>query len=272
MTLSDTAPTTILLAKELPELGALPANAYLPYLRNKDFVGREAELSQVATILGQGISASRLPVVAITGMGGVGKTQTAVEFCYRYGRFFAGGVFWMSFAKAENVAEEVAVVGSERGLGLFEEKDQLSVTDQVRRVQRAWQESIPRLLVFDNCEDETLLAKWLPVTGGCHVLLTSRRGVWAQELGVTAVALTPLTHPESSLLLKHLAPRLEPTEAAEIAAEIGHLPLALHLAGSFLRRYHQITSGEYIKQLRNKGLLSHPSLAWTGGEPFTNQA
>ena len=51
----------------------------------------------------------------------------------------------------------------------------LSFEDQVREVMSAWQSALPRLLVFDNCEDEALLAQWRPPTGGCRVLVTSRR-------------------------------------------------------------------------------------------------
>ncbi len=110
-----------------------------------------------------------------------------MEFCYRYGRYFPGGVFWLNFDEAENVAEEVAAVGSERGLGLFRETEKLTLTDQIGRVQRAWQEPVPRLLVFDNCEDEALLGRWLPVTGGCRVLLTCRQSEWAPELEIRTV-------------------------------------------------------------------------------------
>ena len=66
------------------------------------------------------------------------------------------------------MAEEVAAVGSERGLGLFRETEKLTLTDQIGRVQRALQEPVPRLLVFDHCEDEALLGRWLPVTGGAR--------------------------------------------------------------------------------------------------------
>jgi DNA-binding SARP family transcriptional activator len=200
VSLPDLSPLEALTSNELSDPGPLPANSILPYHRNEDFVGREADLLQIAAALGEIAENSRPPVATITGIGGVGKTQTAVEFCYRYGRYFPGGVFWLSFAEAENVAEEVAAAGSERGLGLFREAEQLTLADRTGRVQRAWQEPIPRLLIFDNCEDEDLLAAWLPVTGGCRVLLTSRRGVWAPGLAVRAVPLNPLMPSESSRL------------------------------------------------------------------------
>lgn len=171
----------VLSADTLSSPGPLPSQALLPYLRNTDFVGREAQLLQVAKVLGRDSAQSRLPIVAISGIGGMGKTQTAVEFCYRYGRYFSGGVYWLSFAVTEDVAEEVARIGSERGMGLYRETDQLTLADQVGRVQRAWQEPIPRLLVFDNCEDEALLATWMPIAGGCHVLVTTRRGWWSRS-------------------------------------------------------------------------------------------
>ncbi|MCO5188787.1 MAG: tetratricopeptide repeat protein [Anaerolineae bacterium] len=254
----------VLSADTLSSPGPLPSQALLPYLRNTDFVGREAQLLQVAKVLGRDSAQSRLPIVAISGIGGMGKTQTAVEFCYRYGRYFSGGVYWLSFAVTEDVAEEVARIGSERGMGLYRETDQLTLADQVGRVQRAWQEPIPRLLVFDNCEDEALLATWMPIAGGCHVLVTTRRGWWSRELGVTVCTLDGLNEAEAVALLQRLVPTVGAADSAEIAAELGYLPLALHLAGGFLRRYRQIAPRNYLAQLRDVGLLRHPSLQGRG--------
>ena len=257
-------PLDHLKADALSEPGHLPANAILPYQRNQDFVGRTDELLQLAHLLGEGGVNGRMPMVALTGMGGLGKTQTAVEFCYRYGRYFSGGVYWLNFDEAENVVQEVASIGGERGMGLFQESEQLTVTEKAGRVQKAWQEPIPRLLIFDNCEAEALLTAWLPVTGGCHIILTSRRGQWAREFAINTISLSVLKHLESVALLQRLAPRLQEIEAAEIAQEVGHLPLALHVAGGFLRRYRQIQPETYLAQLRDKNLLDHPSLQGRG--------
>jgi tetratricopeptide (TPR) repeat protein len=194
----------------------------------------------------------------------LGKTQTAVEFCYRYGRYFYGGVFWLSFAQAENVAEEVALIGSERGLSVYQEAEQLSLADRINRVQRTWQEPIPRLLIFDNCEDDLLLKEWLPTTGGCYILLTSRRAEWPRELNVATLSLQVLRRPDSIRLLQHLAPNVGSDEADEVASEVGDLPLAIHLAGGFLHRYQQVSPSQYLSQLRDKDLLAHPSLQGHG--------
>ena len=131
-------------------------------------------------------------------------------------------------------------------------------------MQRAWQEPVSRLLIFDNCEEEALLAEWLPKTGGCTILLTSRRGNWSRGLGVELWPLPPLAPLESVNLLRHIVPDLPETIALEIAHEVGNLPLALHLAGSFLGRYRQVKPALYLAQLRDKGLLHHPSLQGRG--------
>ena len=252
--------------EELPEPGPLPPQSILPHGRNNDFMGREFSLLFLAQHLlpWESQSASSPPITAVTGMGGLGKTQIAVEFCYRYGRFFPGGVFWLNFSKAENVADEVAMVGSERGLGLFRDTDNLRQTDKVGRVIKAWQEPIPRLLIFDNCEEVELLKKWAPVSGGCSVLLTSLRSDWTRELNVIERQLPVMDAGESVSLLQKLVPELAEVDASQIADELGYLPLALHLSGSFLRRYRQITAGQYLTQLRDKTLLDHPSLHGRG--------
>jgi len=170
----------------------------------------------------------------------------------------------MRFADPDNIPSEIAATGGERGLGLFQEAEKLTLTDQVGRVQRAWQELVPRLLIFDNCESQALLEQWRPVTGGCRILLTSRRAEWSRELNLTCLPLDVLSRSESAHLLQSLAPDLGQTHADEIAAEVGDLPLALHLAGSFLARYHQISPAVYLDQLRNKSLFEHPSLQGRG--------
>ncbi len=243
--------------------GPLPPQAILPYRRNHAFVGREKALQKIASILLQ-TEQSAPPVVAISGMGGLGKTQLAVEFAYRYGRYYPGGVYWLSFADAANVVEEVAAIGSERGMGLYSEADNLTQGDKVGRVLKAWQAPVPRLLIFDNCETHELLTKWWPVTGGCAVLLTTRRANWAHELQVTECTLPVLEVSESIHLLQNLVAHISINEAENIAVELGYLPLALHLAGSFLHRYQQVSTEQYLCQLRDKNLLRHPSLQGHG--------
>jgi hypothetical protein len=70
----------------------------VPYRRNPQFVGREAALTLLGELLvGEG---SKAAVVAIAGMGGLGKTQLAAEFAHRRRQAFAGGVFWLNMAEA----------------------------------------------------------------------------------------------------------------------------------------------------------------------------
>jgi hypothetical protein len=73
----------------------------------------------------------------------------------------------------------------------------LKLDNQVKLVAAAWQSGLPRLLVFDNCEEEALLTAWRPPHGGCRVLVTSRRGAWARSLGMRGLRLDVLPRGES---------------------------------------------------------------------------
>jgi hypothetical protein len=223
----------------IPEPGALPAGSVMPYRANPLFVGRAADLKALAGTLKGGGTAAVGQIAAATGLGGIGKTQLASEFVHRYGRYFTGGVFWLSLANPAAVPGQVALCGRPGALGLRADYDNLARDDQVRLVLGAWQSALPRLLVFDNCEEEALLAHWRPPGGAARVLVTSRRGQWSLALGVEALELGLLAPPESRALLHKHRPDLgeDHPALAAIAAELGHLPLALHLAGSFLRRY-----------------------------------
>ncbi len=244
-------------------LGQLPHQSCVPYLRNLTFAGRQFVLEQMVNHLAASAQSGAV-ALAITGSGGMGKTQTAVEFCYRYGYLFTEGVFWLNFGEAQNVPDEIARIGGERGMALFRDAEKLTLADRVGRVQKAWQDGGKRLLVFDNCENESLLQQWMPVTGSCAVLLTSRNEIWSPNLGLTVLSLTELELGESVELLQQAAPRLNGAEAADIATAVGRLPLALHLAGSFLARYKQISAEAYLRQLGDKMILEHPSLLGHG--------
>jgi tetratricopeptide (TPR) repeat protein len=242
----------------------------MPLARNPLFVGREADLLRLARALRGGGTAAIGPqataaigpqAAVATGLGGIGKTQLACEFVYRYGQFFAGGVFWLSCAEPEAMAAEVAACG--QGLPMPAGFASLSLNGQVQLVQRAWQEPLPRLRVFDNCEAEGLLAQWRPPHGGCRVLLTSRRLQWEAALGVQVLPLNVLARPESIALLHRYRPDLAEDDADlnAIAVNLGDLPLALHLAGSFLARYQNaVTPSAYLAQLQQPNWLEHPSL------------
>ncbi|MEM7111341.1 MAG: FxSxx-COOH system tetratricopeptide repeat protein [Chloroflexota bacterium] len=246
----------------LAEPGPLPPHTILPYHRNTTFIGRTDLLLSLAEhlVLSQGSSQLLPAIVAITGMGGLGKTQLAVEYAYRYGRYYPGGVYWISFAQAEAVEEEIARMGGEGGMALFKDKDKLALPEKLTHVRRAWQEPVPRLLIFDNCEDEYLAADWLPITGGCSVLITSRLAQWPQEMPIISLPLPVLSDEASVSMLQTLASHISAAKASDIASELGYLPLALQLAGSFLRRYKKRSVDQYLAQLQKQRLTQHASL------------
>src|SRR3954447_20823309 len=254
----------------VPKPEQLPVGSRMPWAPNPLFVGRQEDLKTLARHLKAGdISAvGQVETAAATGLGGIGKTQLASEFVHRYGRFFAGGVFWMSFADPGAVSVEVADCG--RSLNLHPSFDTLTLEQQVRLVEEAWQNPLPRLLVFDNCEDEELLHRWRPRFGGSRVLITSRRQEWGPTLGIKTVPLTTLPRPASTELLRRFRPDVPETETVfdSIAQELGDLPLALHLAGSFLQAYRASSFGQpatYLESLRQTN-LAHPSLQGRGSK------
>ena len=251
--------------EEVPMPGPLPVGSRMLLAPNPLFVGREEDLKSLARQLKAGGTSAvgQVEIAAATGLGGIGKTQLASEFVHRYGRFFAGGVFWMSFADSASVPAEIAACG--HALGLHSGFDTLTSEQQVRLVETAWQSPLPRLLVFDNCEEEELLRRRRPSFGGARVLVTSRKAEWDADLNVKIVPITTLPRPASVELLRRFRPDV-PTDdpvLGSIAEELGDLPLALHLAGSFLKTYRSTPHGEpdtYLEALRKPNLLGHPSL------------
>ena len=244
----------------VPLPSTLPIGSKMPFAPNPQFVGREKEFKQLAQMLVLGKTTA---IVAATGLGGIGKTHLASELAHRYGQFFAGGVFWLNAETAESIEKEIADCGIQY-LNLASKE--LAFEEQIKLTQRAWESELPRLIIFDNCEDEAILKKWRPKTGGSCILLTSRRSIWLLQ-GIQSLPLGVLPRSESIALLRQFRPDLCDEDANAIAAEVGDLPLALQLAGGFLKCYEHSSAGQprvYLQQMRDKQLLGHPALQGRG--------
>jgi tetratricopeptide (TPR) repeat protein len=253
--------------ESVADIATLPEGSLMPFNPNPIFVGRSDDLKSMATVLKGDPGEAIGPVAVVTGTGGVGKTQLVSEFVHRYGQYFQGGVFWLSFADSAGIPAEIALCGGAGYLDLRPDFGNLSLKDQVCVVGAAWANPMIRLIIFDNCEDENLLNQWRPKTGGARVLVTSRRPAWDVTLVTKTLSLDVLPRSQSVDLLRKCAPGIKANddELATIADKLGDLPLALHLGGTFLANYHRVvTPSQYLAQLHEKSLLSHPSLEGRG--------
>ncbi|PDW03003.1 tetratricopeptide repeat protein [Candidatus Viridilinea mediisalina] len=247
----------------------LPVPHRMPLAPARLFGGRDQELQQVVRHLREQEVGEAL---AITGIGGVGKTSLAAELAHRYGQFFAGGVFWISCADPHACEREVAACGA-TGLVQASNWRELPLDERVALVLQAWQEPTPRLLILDNCEDDETLLRWRPSSGGCRVVLTSRRARWPRSLGVSELALHELEPVAARALLQRYRPDLPANDPrlAAIATELAGLPLALHLAGSYLETYqddrHVGDPANFLRELQAQGPLEHSALQGAEAAP-----
>ncbi len=249
----------------------LPSCSHVYLWRNPFFVGREALLLTIARTLSGHDQAygQSMGTVVLTGIGGSGKSQAASEWVHRYGQYFAGGVFWISFADPRAIPERIAKAGSHAFSGSFSSYESLPLDEQVRLVWNSWHDAVPRLLIFDGCEDEALLQQWRPANGNTSVIVTSRRSRWNPLLGLCTLPIGVFERHESIALLEHYCSDAadEWADLDTIADIFGDLPLALHLAGAYIDRYQTfLTPAIYLDQLQyidrqpNQTLLDHPSM------------
>jgi tetratricopeptide (TPR) repeat protein len=247
----------------LPEPGDLPTGSRMPFTRNTLFTGRTDPLLALAKTLIEEQNGKSLVTQAVHGMGGIGKTQLAVEFCYRYGHFLHG-VHWLNAAEPGGLKAEIATCGREMGLSFGD----APLDEQVSQTLHAWKSDGPRLVVLDNFEDTEAVRLWLPQLGhsALRLLVTARRSDWPADLGLCLLPLAIFTPEEGRAFLRLYLPieRTSDQELDTLASRLGHLPLALELAGRYLQAHPRMTMAEYIEQL--KQALAHPSMrAWKKG-------
>ncbi|MGH3799122.1 MAG: FxSxx-COOH system tetratricopeptide repeat protein, partial [Pseudonocardiaceae bacterium] len=191
--------------------------------RNPGFVGRDATLAQLRERLRSGGTAV---VQALHGMGGVGKTQLAIEYAHRYGRDY-DVVWWISAEETGLIGEQYAALAGELNL-----RPPHADTASAVGALRAYLRSHSRwLVVLDNAESPGELRGWLPAGPG-HTLITSRNPGWGEL--AARVEIDVLPRPESVELIHVSRPGMGEAEASRLAEALGDLPLALTQAAGFL--------------------------------------
>jgi len=227
------------------ELGLLPPSHgsriwNVPIVRNAFFTGREQLLMLLHKRLSKARRAALTQAQALYGLGGIGKTQTAAEYAYRYGDDYTQ-VFWVRAATRDTLVADFVTLAELLDLPEKDEQDQRQVVVTVKRWlagNEGW------LLILDNADDLHQAQEFLPTNHKGYVLFTTR----AQAVGAIAASIEveKLDLQEGTMLLLRWTKLLDidtPLEQARtadraaaerIVKEMDGLPLALVQAGAYV--------------------------------------
>src|SRR5258707_3933850 len=136
----------------------------IPYPHNRLFTGQEALLTQLAAILKTG------GPQALSGLGGIGKTQIAVEYAHRYRQDYKA-IFWVRADTREALVSGYVSLASLLNLKGKDDRDQTIIKLAVKN----WLETYKGwLLILDNADDLDIINEFLPSKPGGHIFLTTR--------------------------------------------------------------------------------------------------
>lgn len=222
----------------------------IPHPHNPNFTGRVDLLDRLQKALSSGERAAFTQTSAITGLGGVGKTQLALEYSYRHADDYRV-VWWVRSEEPATLAADYAALAKKLDLPEKEAQDQRITVEAVR----CWLEQNGGwLLVFDNAQEFKDLENFLPRAGSGHVITTSRKQSWGGVARMLTVDM--FTPAESVAFLRRRTGQNDEDAAKALAEALGNLPLALEQAGAYIQETG-ITLVAYLKlfQERRKELL-----------------
>ena len=232
------------------------------------FVGRADDLQAVDNLLTQ---SSRVNIAAAVGMGGVGKTELALQYARRRGDAFPGGVCWLR--GVEPIAPQIVSFAQEQLNLTVPEQTENPMAWCVRRWPNEGERNGPVLMVVDDVQDYGALKQMLPSDQRFRVLLTTRQAILPRGQRLALEVLVP----EAALeLLTSLvgAERIEAelTDAEALCEWVGWLPLGLELVGWYLARQRtDWTIAKLLERLKSNRLAAkalvdtHPEMTATLG-------
>ena len=222
-------------------------------------IGRDDALQQVRNQLTQGKYTAVGHTAAFEGLGGLGKTQLAVEYAYRFEGSYPNGVIWINADKDIN-AQLTDIAVSARWIA--PETEHKFKLDVALHRMRSFSDC---LIIFDNLDNYAAIEPFLPLpTAMPHLLATSRTAL----TGFKAIPLYQLDEDQSLQLLFQEAGRqavgnTEEEAAKKIVDQLDGLPLALELAGAYLCHRSSMSFAQYWNRLLSDPIktLSSPYLA-----------
>jgi DNA-binding SARP family transcriptional activator len=219
-----------------------------------DFTGRDGLLDEIRRLVGAEPGLA-VPIVAISGRGGVGKSALAIHAAHELGQHFPDGHLYVDLHAPESDDRTPALLARFlRALGV----PATSVPDGADERAELYRSRLAGrrvLVVLDGVRDEAQVRPLLPGSPTCAVIATSRSrlsglpGALCLDIGVFS--------PEGALVLLGRIigvdrVRAEPEAAAELVALCDGLPLALRIAGARLAsRAHWRIDG-LVRRLRDE--------------------
>ncbi len=214
---------------------------------SKNFVGREEELADIHTKLqeGQGVI-----VCAVEGMGGVGKTELALQYANRYQQEYVAR-YWLSLREM-GLAQALVTMASPY-LDLPESMQSASLEEQAAWCWQNWLPEADKLLVIldDVPRAESIPDLAMPIDPRVRVLVTTRER--ELNVGFESVPLDVLSEEKSLELLRKIVGvakvEKELVTVKEICNTLGYLPLGIELIGEYLSKNRHLTFAKLQEKL-----------------------
>ena len=190
----------------------------------------------------------------VVGMGGVGKTQLAIQYAKQYLSNYPGGICWLS-AQGEPSLELVNFAITEFKLTIPDDWD---LPTRLKYCYQQWKSGTV-LLIFDDVNPDNYEKKVKlclpPILPQFKVLFTTRQVLSQSWQKLTLDVLLPEAAKEflEALITSEKVAK-EPETAARLCEFLGYLPLALELVGRYLKRNSQLTLANILKLLEDKKL------------------
>ncbi|MGA9829615.1 MAG: FxSxx-COOH system tetratricopeptide repeat protein [Trebonia sp.] len=242
--------------------------------RNRHFTGREAELELIRENLSDGMS-PHMQVIA--GMGGIGKTELATEYVHRNIDKYEI-IWWIRAEHHDRIREALVKLAQRlelRQASADRDRTIAAVLDRLQsEIRSTW------LLVYDNAANPLDIQRYLPQgRPDGHIIITSRLLSWPGYVAAGSIEITPFTEQEAVGFLRRRVPGLAPgnsrqpltdsedalrsSEARRLAAELGHLPIAVDHAAAYLAETGQ-SIDEYLASFQQN---AHLLLSEQPGDP-----
>ncbi|SEL25772.1 Tetratricopeptide repeat-containing protein [Streptacidiphilus jiangxiensis] len=212
--------------------------------RNRNFAGRTRLLATLHERLQAGTTA--MPPQALHGLGGIGKSQLALEYLYLHqGEYDL--VWWIPAENTPQITRSLSELGHMLGLAVQSEPGTVvaAVVDALRRGSPygRW------ILVFDNAESPEQIARYLPASASGAILITSRYPHWDRVARPLEVDVLP--REESTELLRRRGEDLTEDEADRLAEALGDLPLAIEQVAAW-RAETGMPADQYLRLFEEK--------------------